>query len=71
MACFRDHSPITNRQKPSKVQVMTMQRRALAAAWPDLFWVRFTESSARSGQLKTMVGDRAWDRFNRSFRECR
>jgi len=32
MACFRDHSPITNRQKPSKTQVTTKRLRAAAAA---------------------------------------
>jgi len=31
MACFRDHSPIKHRQKPSKTQAMTMPMRALAA----------------------------------------
>jgi len=33
MACFRDHKPINYRQKPSKVQVMTIPSRAAAAAF--------------------------------------
>jgi len=32
MACFRDHSPITNRQKPSKTQPPTNPPRAPPAA---------------------------------------
>jgi len=31
MACFRDLSPIKDRQKPSKTQVMTMHWRAETA----------------------------------------
>jgi len=34
MACFRDHSPITNRQKPSKVQVKTIPKWPAAASPP-------------------------------------
>jgi len=32
MACFRDHSPIKDRQKPSKTQPSTIPPRAPAAA---------------------------------------
>jgi len=32
MACFRDHSPINDRQKPSKTQPPTITLRAFAAA---------------------------------------
>jgi hypothetical protein len=40
MACFRDHKPINNRQKPSKTQAMTIAPRAVAAPPDWQFWVR-------------------------------
>jgi hypothetical protein len=33
MACFRDHSPITNRQKPSHPQPPTSPKRPLAGGF--------------------------------------
>jgi len=37
MACFRDHRPITNRQKPSKTQPRTIPKWPVAAAFFGTF----------------------------------
>jgi len=43
MACFRDHSPITNRQKPSNTQPRSSRWRATPAALARVFWVRLAD----------------------------
>jgi len=46
MACFRDHSPINNRQKPSKTQVTTIPPRAKTGAPGGHYWVRLDHDVA-------------------------